>query len=344
MDDHLYAGEDKGRMPYAMLSELGVNQLIEVGRHLRERYVHSGFMTGDYAKSKEEVYIRSTNMCRTLQSLRGLVAGLYDLDGDIHDSALLKKEALQVDTRTKEHETMFPKGACAGIVQRRAEVLTPEQYHESTTDYAGLERKVRKVLGTASEDSVNWLTTKEILTCHRVHGREYIPAITEAEEDRVSDVAGWMWGKLYNDDILNRLAIGRFLREMLDDLSTVHNDKKLLVYSGHDSTLVPLLCALRIYDNKWPPYASYLTLEIATHKSSGEKFVRANYNDAALPMLGQEEELIPLSVFEARLSSLSISEEEYQKAFDPSTAQQSLAFMQEMARNRAEVAATTGGK
>ena len=35
LNDHLYSGEDKDRMPYAMLSEL-VNQLIEVGKHLRE--------------------------------------------------------------------------------------------------------------------------------------------------------------------------------------------------------------------------------------------------------------------------------------------------------------------
>ena len=115
LEDHLYAGEDKGRKPYAMLSELGVNQLIDVGRHLRERYVDSKFMTGDYARSKEEVYIRSTNMCRTLQSLRGLVAGLYNLDGDTHESMLLNKDSLQVDTRTKDLETMFPKGACVLI-------------------------------------------------------------------------------------------------------------------------------------------------------------------------------------------------------------------------------------
>ena len=102
---------------------------------------------------------------------------------------------------------MFPKGACSGIVQRRAEILTPEHYLESTTDYLGLERKMRQVLGLASGDSVNWLTIKEILTCHRVHGREYIPAISEAEEERISEVAGWMWG---TTTMTNRLAIGRF--------------------------------------------------------------------------------------------------------------------------------------
>ena len=59
----------------------------------------------------------------------------------------------------------------------------------------------------------------------------------------------------------------------------------MLIYSGHDSTLVPLLCALGLYDDTWPPYASFLTLEFVTHKENGLKYVRATYNDQDLPML-----------------------------------------------------------
>ncbi len=49
--------------------------------------------------------------------------------------------------------------------------------------------------------------------------------------------------------MLNRLAIGRFIHEMLDDLQA-YREKKLLVYSGHDSTIVPLLCAFDAYDGE----------------------------------------------------------------------------------------------
>jgi hypothetical protein len=86
-----------------------------------------------------------------------------------------------------------------------------------------------------------------------------------------------MWGTMYNDDSLNRLAIGRFLRELLDVLhpavfnlptpppsssfsflpstaprtsSLELEHAKMMIYSGHDSTLVPVLCALGIYDGK----------------------------------------------------------------------------------------------
>jgi hypothetical protein len=73
-----------------------------------------------------------------------------------------------------------------------------------------------------------------------------------------------MWDRLFRDDQLNRLAIGRFLREwlvQLDGLATgtirgavdgtgqqrqTASLPAFQIYSGHDSTLFPLLAALQI--------------------------------------------------------------------------------------------------
>lgn len=37
---------------------------------------------------------------------------------------------------------------------------------------------------------------------------------------------------------------------------------KLLLYSGHDTTVTPLAIALGVYDGRWPPYASRLIFEL----------------------------------------------------------------------------------
>ena len=164
------------------------------------------------------------------------------------------------------------------------------------------------------EDKVSWVTVKEILTCYEAHGIAFPPGVTESDADEVTKLAGWMWGVLYQDDELNRFAIGRFLRELLDvlDVSVLHkepsisslsssdsnndsittdtscrNPAKMMLFSGHDSTLVPVLCALGIYDNTWPPYASYLALEIAeSNVDSTQLFVRAIYNDKEMIIEG----------------------------------------------------------
>lgn len=344
MEGHLYAGEDSAAYPYAMLSELGVNQLVAVGKHLRERYIGNGFMSADHSKSSDEIYIRSTNMCRTLLSLRGLVAGLYDISGESDSSVLNSKGVLRVSTRPKVTETMFPQGGgpCASLAKRRAEVLTPESYVEEIHNFDVIEKKVRSVLGVDVEESVNWIRAKEILTCHRVHGREYITALSEEEEDKISEIAGWMWGQMYNDDILNKLAIGRFLHELLIDIDEKadRGGKKMLVYSGHDSTLVPVLCALKVYDNQWPPYASYLTLEMVTHTVTGARFVRASYNDRPVAMLGQDEMLLPYQTFVERLQALALDDERYWASCE-TNAEDTAMFAAEMKKIDDEVRATT---
>ena len=42
----------------------------------------------------------------------------------------------------------------------------------------------------------------------------------------------------------------------------------MLVFSGHDSTLFPLLTALGAFDGCWPPYASYLEIQLLRIRSS----------------------------------------------------------------------------
>lgn len=50
-------------------------QLYSVGKKLRERYVDTGFLSSSY--KRDEVYVRSTDKDRTLQSAQSLLYGLY---------------------------------------------------------------------------------------------------------------------------------------------------------------------------------------------------------------------------------------------------------------------------
>ena len=54
---------------------------------------------------------------------------------------------------------------------------------------------------------------------------------------------------------MNRLSIGRFIHELLENFEQL-NYRKWLIYSGHDSTIVPMLCALDAYDGKLDYYLS----------------------------------------------------------------------------------------
>lgn len=58
-----------------------------------------------------------------------------------------------------------------------------------------------------------------------------------------------------------KFAIGLFLKELNDNLMN-QRDPKIYLYSGHDTTIIPLMIALGIFDLKWPEYCSNLAIEL----------------------------------------------------------------------------------
>lgn len=83
----LYSGYDQSHIPYAQLTELGSSQLVAVGKELRRRYAGT-LLPKNIEDAADYMYCRSTNICRTVQSLRSLLAGMYNNS----DSYLLKKK------------------------------------------------------------------------------------------------------------------------------------------------------------------------------------------------------------------------------------------------------------
>eukprot|EP01035_Chromulina_nebulosa_P027951 gene27951-36828_t len=158
-----------------------------------------------------------------------------------------------IAVRPIKEETLFPvfDGSCSAMIHRRSVIHPPTLVAERITDYAAFDQRMRTLLGfPAHEEKINWLNVKEILTCHEVHNISWVEGVTAQDVDKVTEITGWSWGVLYKDDILNKLAIGRFLHEMSEDISQllVNPVRKFIAYSGHDSTLVPVLCALGIYE------------------------------------------------------------------------------------------------
>lgn len=76
----LYSGWDIIHFPYGQLTERGSHQLKHVGRKFWRRY--HDFLLDDHSLSSiDTMYCRSTNICRTLLSLRSFLTGFFYKDG-----------------------------------------------------------------------------------------------------------------------------------------------------------------------------------------------------------------------------------------------------------------------
>jgi Histidine phosphatase superfamily (branch 2) len=174
----IFTGWDEKNIPYGQLTELGAHQLINIGRELRRRYVGS-LLPSESFDASTLLYCRSTNFCRTIQSIRSLLSGLLKVDGDDY-SRKSSQQLPVILSRAKNDETMFPgaDGPCSAMTERRAEIFAENSMESSIPDYAELEQKMRDVLGYG--DRVSWLPIKEILTCYEAHGIKFPEGVTSS--------------------------------------------------------------------------------------------------------------------------------------------------------------------
>jgi hypothetical protein len=66
-----------------------------------------------------------------------------------------------------------------------------------------------------------------------------------------------------NNGFLTRLAIGTFLKEWTADIVDCKEKKpfsRLAIYSGHDTTLAPVLVAMQAPVDEYPGYASNVNI------------------------------------------------------------------------------------
>jgi hypothetical protein len=87
------------------------------------------------------------------------------------------------------------------------------------------------------------------------------------------DVKNYALNILANDSEYSKLSMGPLWAEIMANINGIMNETgeiccptrrptKLALFSGHDTTLIPLLASLNAWDGVWPAYASMVLIEI----------------------------------------------------------------------------------
>jgi hypothetical protein len=92
---------------------------------------------------------------------------------------------------------MFPgaSGPSATLALRRKILDSSINFPELIPRYGEVEQRMKDIAGHT--DRVHWLTIKEILTCHLVHGIAYPEGLTVEDEQFATMVSSRVWGVHY---------------------------------------------------------------------------------------------------------------------------------------------------
>ena len=105
--------------------------------------------------------------------------------------------------------------------------------------------------------------------------------------DKLSASQSMTFRYLWDSPITQRLIAGELAKELNKNFQNEldhKNDKKLYVYSTHDSVLTPLMQALKVYDIYLSSFGSTLFFELHQHRNSSSEsmdgyFVRLFYHN-----------------------------------------------------------------
>lgn len=254
----------------------GQQQALSLGAWLRNRYVKElGFLLPDPPRGA--VAGRTTNYRRTIGTLELLVAGLLQKAED----------SVEITTATELDEILF----CN--VKRCAQLgaLMSSQRAAITSNRGGLEEvrqledRVREAMQLAGEDpDVAFVELHDALTTLKFHGKP-LPGsfddqlLIDIEKEATQRMLGMIapplpeGGTSVDRGGLLRLGVGRLTAEVmrhLDEASSGNQKHQMYLYSGHDTTIMPLLRALGVDIDRWPGYCSNIIFEL-WEDCSGER-------------------------------------------------------------------------
>uniref|UniRef100_A0ABI7ZI77 acid phosphatase n=1 Tax=Felis catus TaxID=9685 RepID=A0ABI7ZI77_FELCA len=296
----------KGGMFAGQLTNVGMQQMFALGQRLRKSYVEDiPFLSPTF--NPLEVFVRSTNIYRNLESTRCLLAGLFQSQ---------KEGPIVIHTDEANSEVLYPNYQNCWSLQertrgrRQAACLQPGISEDL--------QKVKEGMGIASNDGVDFLSLLDNVAAEQVHSLPSCPTLrrfAQMIEQRAVDTALYVMQGEDRESL--QMAVGPFLhilesnlREVMDPATAPGKTRKLYLYAAHDVTLMPLLIILGIFDHKWPPFAVDLTMELYQHRESKEWFVQLYYHGEQVPK-GCPDQLCPLDKFLNTLSAYTLSPEKY---------------------------------
>ncbi|XP_074125630.1 prostatic acid phosphatase [Sminthopsis crassicaudata] len=213
---------------FGQLSQLGMEQHYELGTYLRKRY--STFLNSTYHRNK--VYVRSTDIDRTLMSAMTNLAALFPPEGSSIWNPKILWQPIPVHTiPTSQDQLLYlPNVKCPRLKKLQEETLKSKEYQNLISPY-------KDFINTLPE-----LSGLHIKNLNEIWTQIYDPLFCEVQEKK---------------SVLVKNIVDHF-----KNVANKTNEKKLIIYSGHDTTIGALQMALDVFNGKFPPYAACHIMEL----------------------------------------------------------------------------------
>ncbi|XP_048463094.1 lysosomal acid phosphatase-like isoform X3 [Rhincodon typus] len=245
-----------------------MRQQYELGQFLRERY--KDFLNSSY--DRQEIYVRSTDIDRTLMSAQANLAGLYPPHGHQIFRPDLNWQPIPVHTVPLKYEKLlrFPLSNCPRYEKLLKESLNSKRIEKTVEENQDFLDMVSEKIKLKVIFNNVW-KLYDTLFCEKIHNFTLPSWVTPeviARLKYLNDLGMEVLFGLSGMQEKSRLQGGLLLKQILENVTRSINETnstprlKMIMYSAHDTTLIALQMALNVYSGITPPYASCYMFEL----------------------------------------------------------------------------------
>ncbi|XP_012883492.1 PREDICTED: prostatic acid phosphatase [Dipodomys ordii] len=256
---------------FGQLTQLGMEQHYELGQYIKKRY--RKLLNESY--NREQVYIRSTDVDRTLMSAMTNLAALFPPEGTSIWNPTLLWQPIPVHTVSLSEDRLLylPLRNCPRFQELESETLKSEEFQKRLHPYKDFIETLPSLSGFHGRDLFGiWSKVYDPLYCEGVHNFTLPSWATEDTMTKLKELSELSLLSLYGihkQKEKSRLQGGVLVKEILKHLkSATQTEKyrKLVMYSAHDTTVSGLQMALDVYNGILPPYAACHLMELYLEK------------------------------------------------------------------------------
>ncbi|XP_029189069.2 lysophosphatidic acid phosphatase type 6-like [Acropora millepora] len=289
-----------GGTPVGHLTKVGQQQTYNLGKDCAKNYVEKlKFLQKTY--SPQEIFVRTTNFQRTIDSARCMVAGMFGKEN---------LKGLTIHTENEENEILYPNSDYCKNLKNWTKYSLSHDGLKKLDGFQNRQEEIYRTLAINYHEKPNVAVhLRDIVVTMRAHNMKVPKAINQVfnviEEQALQLFLTMQCGTshLSGKEVLS-LAVGLFLEHIVENCEKKINNKnsyKLMLFSSHDTTLVLLLLALGIFNNRWPDFAADVAFELYRDKDD-VYFVRVLHMGEEKIIPGCGSPFCPLDKFKALVS------------------------------------------
>ncbi len=293
-------------MPHAwkegagQLTAKGMRQEYELGKKFRHRYVEYYHLLPPQYESAT-LYVRSTDLDRTLMSAQSVMLGLYPLQtgpmlpGSQEYALPQGYQPIPIHTISNDQELLLVPDHDN---YHYKDLLKKYMYKDTAWQArnAALKNKYpawSKATGVEIKDVYQLKPIADALFVRKLYHVPLPSGLTETDAEEIYEAGEWAFTYPFANPDLNQLTAARLFETICTELKNAsehRSAKKYLLFSSHDSTIMGQMAILQVPLTSIPPYSSDLNI-LLFQRGENNFYVKVMLNDqpVSIPKCGGTE-------------------------------------------------------